>query len=589
MTSSETIISAGGIFELGFFSPGSSNNFFLGIWYKKIPVQTVVWVANRDYPLTTPSGSILTINTDGNLVILHGRISYSVSDLSSIKNSTTSVTLLDSGNLVLRDSNSDVLWQSFDYPSDTFLPGMKLGNNKKTGRAWTLTSWRSEEDPAPGAFSVEIDPANSSQFFIMQGSKSYWTSGVWNGHIFSLMPEMRSNYIFNFSYVTNQNESYFTYNLYDNSIISRCVLDFSGQIKQLSWLENAQEWNLFWAQPKQQCEVHAICGAFGRCSQYTLPFCECMPGFEPRSSSDWNLSDWSGGCMRITRLQCGNNTPINAEKDKFLLRPKMRLPLNPQSLAVGSAQDCKLTCLNNCSCTAWAYTTRNGCSIWIGDLLNLQQFSDDESAGSDLYLRLAASDYLAISRSRGKKYEPRFLLDVLDEVAEILGKQEEAVGNSSRGCCSDCASLGLLHLVSMDEKTETKSIAATQNEASNENKIGKVNKDDELPLFSFASAWDLWKGDRALELMDPILSFPPSTSMVLRYINVGLLCVQEYAADRPTMSDVVSVLGNELSPLPAPKQSAFSAGRSVIDANSHMNRLGACSVNEVTISLLQAR
>ncbi|KAF8409399.1 hypothetical protein HHK36_005475 [Tetracentron sinense] len=566
ITSSQTIISAAGKFELGFFSPGSSTNYFMGIWYKKIPVRTVVWVANRDFPLTSPS-RILTINKEGNLVILDGGTSYLVSELSSIKNSTTSATLLDSGNLVLIGSNSDVLWQSFDYPSDTYLSEMKLGNNKKTGKAWTLTSWRSEDDPAPGAFSMKMDPGNSPQLFIMQGSERYWTSGLWNGGTFTRVPETRLGYIYNFRYVTNQNESYFIFNLYD-TIISRVFLGFSGQIKLQAWMENSQEWKLFWARPKPQCNAYASCGAFGSCSHDTLALCECMPGFEPQSSNDWNLSDWSGGCVRRTHLQCGINNSINAEKDRFLLRPKMRLPVMPQSLGVGSAEDCELACLNNCSCTAYAYGG-GGCSIWIGDLLNLQQFSDDENAGSDLYLRLAASE---LSHSKGNK---RKLWAIVTPVVAL---------------CSDHASLGDVgtgqDLLLFDMGI---CIEETKNGASNENKICEVKKDAELPLFSFASAWELWKGDRALELIDPMLCFPPSMTMMLRYINVGLLCVQENAADRPTMSDVVSMLSNELSPLPTPNQPPFLAERSVIEANSHMNRTGACSLNGVTISLMEAR
>lgn len=48
----ETIKSAGRIFELGFFSPNNSVNRYVGIWYHKIPVQTVVWDANAENPLT---------------------------------------------------------------------------------------------------------------------------------------------------------------------------------------------------------------------------------------------------------------------------------------------------------------------------------------------------------------------------------------------------------------------------------------------------------------------------------------------------------------------------------------------------------
>ncbi|KAF6154131.1 hypothetical protein GIB67_016383 [Kingdonia uniflora] len=45
--------------------------------------------------------------------------------------------LLDSGNLVLRDANdgnsTSYLWQSFDHPSDSLLPGMKVGRDIRTG------------------------------------------------------------------------------------------------------------------------------------------------------------------------------------------------------------------------------------------------------------------------------------------------------------------------------------------------------------------------------------------------------------------------------------------------------------------------
>lgn len=46
--------------------------------------------------------------------------------------------------------------------------------------------------------------------------------------------------------------------------------------------------------------------------------------------------------------------------------------------------------------------------------------------------------------------------------------------------------------------------------------------------------------------MDPVLGSVSSTNTLLRYINVGLLCVQESAADRPAMSDIVSMLDNEM-------------------------------------------
>ena len=49
-----------------------------------------------------------------------------------------------------------------------------------------------------------------------------------------------------------------------------------------------------------------------------------------------------------------------------------------------------------------------------------------------------------------------------------------------------------------------------------------------------------------------------AASTALRYINVGLLCVQENPNDRPNMSSVVSMLSSEIATLPPPKKPAFS-------------------------------
>ena len=65
----ETLVSSGQSFELGFFSPGSSKNRYLGIWYKNT-TQTVVWVANRNNPIVDSYG-VLTIFNNGALVLLN--------------------------------------------------------------------------------------------------------------------------------------------------------------------------------------------------------------------------------------------------------------------------------------------------------------------------------------------------------------------------------------------------------------------------------------------------------------------------------------------------------------------------------------
>ena len=123
------LVSKNGGFVLGFFNTGNSNNRYLGIWYNNIPVRTVVWVANWRNPITDSSG-VLKLNSSGSLLLSQNKTIAWLAN--SIKEAGSPVVeLLDSGNLVLREENKEnpesYLWQSFDYPSDTWLPGMKLG------------------------------------------------------------------------------------------------------------------------------------------------------------------------------------------------------------------------------------------------------------------------------------------------------------------------------------------------------------------------------------------------------------------------------------------------------------------------------
>ncbi|KAJ4839038.1 hypothetical protein Tsubulata_025657, partial [Turnera subulata] len=146
----DTIVSAGEMFEFGFFSPGSSKNRYLGIWFSRIAVQTVIWVANRDIPLTDSSGE-LKITSQGVLVLVNHSATTIWSTNTSRPARNPVAKLLDTGNLVVKDEGGDqFLWQSFDYPTDTIIPEMKLGKNLVTGLDWHYTSWKAPDDPARG-------------------------------------------------------------------------------------------------------------------------------------------------------------------------------------------------------------------------------------------------------------------------------------------------------------------------------------------------------------------------------------------------------------------------------------------------------
>lgn len=81
---------------------------------------------------------------------------------------------------------------------------------------------------------------------------------------------------------------------------------------------------------------------------------------------------------------------------------------------------------------------------------------------------------------------------------------------------------------------------------------------------------------------------PYSGSEVLRCIHVGLLCVQQKPEERPNMSSVVLMLGSENS-LPDPKQPGFFTERNMPAVDSSSENQESSSINDVTISELDAR
>ncbi|KAG6755914.1 hypothetical protein POTOM_039322 [Populus tomentosa] len=99
--------------------------------------------------------------------------------------------------------------------------------------------------------------------------------------------------------------------------------------------------------------------------------------------------------------------------------------------------------------------------------------------------------------------------------------------------------------------------------------------------------WNLWKDEKALEMMDLSIRQSCPSSEVLRCIQVGLLCVQDCAANRPTMSEIIFMLSTDTT-LPSPTQPTFSLTRSQNDPSSPAIDTSS-SVNQVTISLVDAR
>ncbi|XP_062152328.1 G-type lectin S-receptor-like serine/threonine-protein kinase At4g03230 [Alnus glutinosa] len=75
-------------------------------------------------------------------------------------------------------------------------------------------------------------------------------------------------------------------------------------------------------------------------------------------------------------------------------------------------------------------------------------------------------------------------------------------------------------------------------------------------------AWRLWAENKVLDLMDPTLHKVCNADQFVKCVHIGLLCVQDDPNDRPTISNVVTMLDGETGTLPTPKQSTYVSGLS---------------------------
>ncbi|KAK1388975.1 hypothetical protein POM88_017153 [Heracleum sosnowskyi] len=186
------IVSAGNFFRLGFFTPNGNitqDRRYIGIWYCNSP-EVIVWVANQE-----------------------------VAILSNVSRAF-----------------GETLWESFKHTTDTFLPGMKMDENLN------LTSWMSDEDPAPGNFSFRLDGKVGGGYSIMKfGLKPYWRSGGESANSFIPL-KMSTSAALLLSGSTN--------NTSKQASSSRLLMQSNGEIQYLSWDSGKMRWLLLRSGPR---------------------------------------------------------------------------------------------------------------------------------------------------------------------------------------------------------------------------------------------------------------------------------------------------------------------------------------------------
>ncbi|KAF3957083.1 hypothetical protein CMV_017867 [Castanea mollissima] len=209
---------------------------------------------------------------------------------------------------------------------------MKLGLNLKTGQSWALNSWLSSQVPAPGAFRLGVDRGSADQLILWQRGDVYWTSGVWSNGGFQMAPDLkRSLDVYEFRFVSNEDEKYFSYNVKNKSTISRWELDSWGQIVQFTLDVDGTTW-----------------------TNTTTSPCK------------FNVNYPNAVCIEQNHTECRNGSELFVPKKGYYKETKLKYFHYNSSLALS---DCHYSCWNNCSCIAYKnhFDNGTGCEFWNKD------------------------------------------------------------------------------------------------------------------------------------------------------------------------------------------------------------------------------
>eukprot|EP00253_Pinus_taeda_P011010 PITA_11010 len=335
------LISPQETFSAGFYGVGN-NAYAFAIWYTHTPDRTVAWVANREVPVNGRQ-SRLYLQKDGNLALWDADGSALWSTNTSNQN-VKELVLLETGNLVLRSSSGgQILWESFQYPTDTLLPFQSLNNN-----AGQLISRKGNSTFNRGYYRLYFDSDNILRL-IFEGSgisSNYWPTPYLPNFQNGRTPYNSSRQaVFNSlgSFLSSDD---FTFNAsdYGEGPKRRLTLDMDGNLRLYSLVKETGTWNIVWMAFPDQCSVHGFCGINGLCIYTPVPRCICPPGFHRNDSTDWFQ-----GCQR--------NKPLNSSSLKLVYLPHTDYYGYELSYyqTESTFENCKSLCMNDSKCEAFAY------------------------------------------------------------------------------------------------------------------------------------------------------------------------------------------------------------------------------------------
>jgi tRNA A-37 threonylcarbamoyl transferase component Bud32 len=340
-------LSPSGHFAFGFYPQG--NGFAIGIWLIGQPDNTVVWTANRDDPPVS-SNATIHFSEEGKLLLRTGQGRYEklIADVSV----SDSASMLDSGNFVLY-SNCNIIWQSFDFPTDTILGGQSLNQSQE------LVSSVSSSNHSSGRFFLWMQrdgnlvayPRNRAAL----PNDAYWISHTDN-HVGLDLSLNHQGHLFMNIYKSEPQELLFansSYSCENSTTIFRATLDADGIFRLYSHCsESKTSWSVHveWSALNNQCDVYGFCDFNSYCSGTGTNYeCSCYPGFVFNDPNE----KFSGCYRNASESFCAGSK--EGRKYHVTGIENLLFERDPYSAQELEEEKCRLSCLEDCHCDVALY------------------------------------------------------------------------------------------------------------------------------------------------------------------------------------------------------------------------------------------
>ncbi|KAK9079026.1 hypothetical protein SSX86_000695 [Deinandra increscens subsp. villosa] len=285
---------------------------------------------------------------DGRLILFENPSNSIIWSTDTSNLQVESINLLNNGNLVLIGSQNKVVWQSFDRPTNTLLPGQTLNytQNLRAPSTKSVTSY----------YTFVIDPEGLA--LMWENNVSYWKTHLSSSSVSVKEVSFNPNGVLELYDDTKKIVwSITSKDFGEKSVTLRHLrIDQDGNLRIYSWDDSVHIWRVGWQAVDDQCNVFGSCGLYSVCGyNSTGPVCGCLYSDSLDRGNELPSPDsGNSGCKKMVDLgNCKAHTSMLAMKQTVLygLYPPHDVDM------MLNEEDCKEYCSKDATC--FAMTSKN--------------------------------------------------------------------------------------------------------------------------------------------------------------------------------------------------------------------------------------